>query len=91
MPGQIRLQYPGAIYHLMSRGDRREEFIWMMSIRFQQPARNDRPSKGLSPSSNRSGKKLATQNRETQDAGTQQQESRASIRGGGYRIGVEGY
>src|SRR5438477_12427390 len=24
MPGQIRVQYPGAIYYVMSRGDRRE-------------------------------------------------------------------
>ena len=25
MPRQIRVQYPGAIYHVMSRGDRRED------------------------------------------------------------------
>jgi hypothetical protein len=25
MPRQLRIQYEGAIYHLMSRGDRREE------------------------------------------------------------------
>ena len=24
MPRQLRIQYPGAIYHVMSRGDRRE-------------------------------------------------------------------
>ena len=24
MPRQLRIEYPGAIYHLMSRGDRRE-------------------------------------------------------------------
>ena len=27
MPRQIRLQYPGAIYHVMSRGDRREDIF----------------------------------------------------------------
>jgi putative transposase len=25
MPRQLRMEYPGAIYHLMSRGDRRED------------------------------------------------------------------
>jgi hypothetical protein len=25
MPRKIRVQYPGAIYHVMSRGDRREK------------------------------------------------------------------
>ena len=25
LPRQLRLEYPGAIYHLMSRGDRRED------------------------------------------------------------------
>ena len=25
MPRKIRVQYPGAIYHVMSRGDRRED------------------------------------------------------------------
>ena len=25
MPRQLRVQYPGAIYHLMSRGDRKED------------------------------------------------------------------
>ena len=25
MPRQLRLQYPGAMYHLMSRGSRREK------------------------------------------------------------------
>jgi hypothetical protein len=24
MPRQLRIEYPGAIYHLMNRGDRRE-------------------------------------------------------------------
>ena len=24
MPRQLRIEYPGAIYHVMSRGDRRE-------------------------------------------------------------------
>src|SRR6266481_1389789 len=28
MPRQLRIQYQGAIYHLMSRGDRREEIFW---------------------------------------------------------------
>ena len=27
MARQLRIQYPGAIYHLMSRGDRREEIF----------------------------------------------------------------
>ena len=27
MPRKPRIQYPGAIYHLMSRGDRREEIF----------------------------------------------------------------
>ena len=27
MPRQIRIEYPGAIYHLMSRGDRREAIV----------------------------------------------------------------
>src|SRR5512137_2363739 len=27
MPRKIRVQYPGAIYHLMSRGDRREDIF----------------------------------------------------------------
>jgi hypothetical protein len=25
MPRKLRLQYPGAIYHVMNRGDRRED------------------------------------------------------------------
>jgi hypothetical protein len=25
MPRELRLQYPGAIYHVMNRGDRREK------------------------------------------------------------------
>ena len=25
MPRQVRIQYPGALYHVMARGDRREE------------------------------------------------------------------
>jgi putative transposase len=28
MPRQLRIQYEGAVYHLMSRGDRREEIFW---------------------------------------------------------------
>jgi len=27
MPRQLRLQYPGAMYHVMSRGDRRERIF----------------------------------------------------------------
>jgi len=27
VPRQLRIQYEGAIYHLMSRGDRREEIF----------------------------------------------------------------
>ncbi len=27
MPRKLRLQYPGAIYHLMNRGDRRERIF----------------------------------------------------------------
>jgi hypothetical protein len=27
MPRQLRLQYPGAMYHVMSRGDRREKIF----------------------------------------------------------------
>ena len=27
MPRQVRVQYPGAIYHVMSRGDRREDIF----------------------------------------------------------------
>jgi putative transposase len=27
MPRQLRIQYQGAIYHLMSRGDRREDIF----------------------------------------------------------------
>ena len=27
MPRKLRLQYPGAIYHLMNRGDRREKIL----------------------------------------------------------------
>ena len=28
MPRQLRIEYEGAIYHLLSRGDRREEIFW---------------------------------------------------------------
>lgn len=28
MPRQVRLEYEGAIYHLLSRGDRREDIFW---------------------------------------------------------------
>ena len=28
MARQLRIQYDGVIYHLMSRGDRREEIFW---------------------------------------------------------------
>jgi hypothetical protein len=27
MPRQLSIQYPGAIYHVMSRGDRREKIV----------------------------------------------------------------
>jgi len=27
MPRKLRIQYPGAIYHVMSRGDRREDIF----------------------------------------------------------------
>ena len=27
MPRQMRVEYPGAIYHVMSRGDRREDIF----------------------------------------------------------------
>lgn len=27
MPRQLRIEYPGAIYHLMNRGDRREQIF----------------------------------------------------------------
>ena len=27
MPRKIRVEYPGAIYHVMSRGDRREDIL----------------------------------------------------------------
>ena len=27
MPRQLRIEYPGAIYHLMDRGDRREDIF----------------------------------------------------------------
>jgi hypothetical protein len=27
MPRQLRIEYPGAIYHVMSRGDRREDIF----------------------------------------------------------------
>ncbi len=27
MPRQVRIQYPGAVYHVMSRGDRREDIF----------------------------------------------------------------
>jgi len=27
MPRKLRLQYPGAIYHLMNRGDRRDKIF----------------------------------------------------------------
>jgi hypothetical protein len=27
MARQVRIEYPGAIYHVMSRGDRREEIF----------------------------------------------------------------
>jgi len=32
MPRQLRIQYEGAIYHLMNRGDRREEIEIKESI-----------------------------------------------------------
>jgi hypothetical protein len=35
MPRQLRIQYEGAVYHLMSRGDRREEIfrdVWIEKI-----------------------------------------------------------
>ena len=35
MPRQIRVQYPGAIYHVMSRGDRRED-IYLDDVDRQQ-------------------------------------------------------
>ena len=28
MPGKLRVEYPGAIYHIMSRGDRREDVLF---------------------------------------------------------------
>jgi putative transposase len=28
MPRQLRIEYEGAIYHLLSRGDRREDIFW---------------------------------------------------------------
>src|SRR5271165_3079274 len=28
MPRKLRLEYPGAIYHVMNRGDRREDIVW---------------------------------------------------------------
>ena len=27
MPRQLRIQYPGAVYHIMARGDRREPIV----------------------------------------------------------------
>ena len=27
MPGKLRVEFPGAIYHVMSRGDRREDIF----------------------------------------------------------------
>ena len=30
MPRQRRVEYPGAMYHVMSRGDRREDIFWTM-------------------------------------------------------------
>ena len=27
MPRQVRLEYPGAVYHVVNRGDRREEIF----------------------------------------------------------------
>ena len=27
MPRQLRLEYPGAVYHVVNRGDRREEIF----------------------------------------------------------------
>src|SRR5271166_5556376 len=28
MPRKLRLEYPGAIYHVMNRGDRRDDIVW---------------------------------------------------------------
>jgi len=28
VPRQLRIEYEGAVYHLLSRGDRREEIFW---------------------------------------------------------------
>jgi putative transposase len=28
MPRKLRIQYPGAMYHVMNRGDRRENIFW---------------------------------------------------------------
>jgi len=28
VPRQLRIEYEGALYHLLSRGDRREEIFW---------------------------------------------------------------
>lgn len=28
MPRQFRIEYEGALYHLLSRGDRREDIFW---------------------------------------------------------------
>jgi len=28
MPRQLRVEYPGAIYHVMSRGDRKKAIFW---------------------------------------------------------------
>jgi len=30
MPRKLRVEYPGAMYHVMSRGDRREDIFWTM-------------------------------------------------------------
>ena len=40
MPGRLRVEFPGAIYHVMSRGDRREEIFEVHVVVEQNPAMN---------------------------------------------------
>ena len=35
MPRPLRIEYPGALYHVMSRGDQREAIFWDDEDRYQ--------------------------------------------------------
>jgi REP element-mobilizing transposase RayT len=38
MPRQLRIQYPGAMYHVMSRGNRRQDIFLEGAVASRAPA-----------------------------------------------------